>query len=158
MDRDMFVELSTVEQIINKDFFEELYATEPFACHAMLGIFKEFLLDTRFKPVERQLVLLRFLKNNYPLELSRDIIDAISGTYVEKDYTRIILEWNYHSSEFIKQNIVRGFDTPQLAFSRKEKALYDKHITINNKKIEVIQKVTNTLLDNILDEGIDEDE
>ena len=119
------IRIQAVESITNKELIEELYYTEPFVCKLLIEGFKGFLEDDSFESYERQLVLLKFLKNNYPLELSREIITFAQNCNFSNDYSRIILEWNYFASDFIKQYTAAQYDSQQLAFDISTKQLFD---------------------------------
>ena len=79
MERDELVKLSTVEAVLDKQTFEDVYYNQHFVCSLLLNNFKQFLSDETFDKLERQLALYKFLLNNYPLELSRDVVECVNN-------------------------------------------------------------------------------
>lgn len=110
MDRETLVKLQVIEKILDKQSFEELIIHEPFAASILLDNFKDFLSDVYFEKVERQLTLYKFLRNYYPLEISSDIIDYASNCDLKDDYTRLIMEWNLVSSDYIRKYNLNKYD------------------------------------------------
>lgn len=148
MDRETAVKLNVVEKVTDKQCFEELYYSEPFAAKLLLETFKEFLDDDYFERIERQLVLFKFLKNYYPLELRTEIIDFVSQCYLRDDYIRIINEWNLQASEFIKQSHLFKYDAQDFTLNKEQ-------LNNKNKLVEEVEKPIIINLTDLLLEGLD---
>ena len=148
MDKDSLVRLSIAERVVDKATIDELYAQEPFACHLIMQKFNEFLTDPSFDKLERQLILLKFLSNNPPLELARSVIEAVNKSEFASDYVKIIMEWNYTASEYIKQEAMKPFDAVQLAFDKQTKSTFDMILKQKNTALDIAADITKSLLDN----------
>lgn len=161
MSRDILTKLSVVSRITNKEETEDLYTNEPFVFKLVLDKFKEFLVDPQFDTFERQIVLLKFLENNYPLEISREVVEFINASDLKDDYLGVILEWNYVSSEFNRQyNLAQldalGFEIGKLPIPK---------LVIQPRKSlptnDALDKLTDMLLSSLSiidDEGEDEED
>lgn len=145
-DNEFFKKISIIEKVTDKDSFEELYSCEPFVCKIMLDKFMSFLDDPDFDKAERQIILLKFLKNNYPLELSRDVVEYAQSSRYSNDYVRVIMEWNYECSDFIKQYSLFNYDSSQLAFDKKTKYFYDMNKHRKDKQIDIIADIAGMLI------------
>lgn len=110
MQRKNFVQISVVDKILDKYLFDEICQYEPFAAKLLLDTFKEFLTNTYFEKIERQTVLLQFFKNNYSLEIYREIISFLNNCDFKDDYIKIIMEWNLIASEVIRRDNLKGLD------------------------------------------------
>lgn len=140
--KDFYQKLGVIEKVLDKNMFESLYYSEPFVCKLILDKFKSCLDDEQFDSLERQLILLKFLKNNYPLELSRDVIEFACNSKFSQDYTRVIMEWNYDSSDYIKQYSLLEYDAAPMALDKETKRNIDnqKHIITNG--IDLATEIT----------------
>ena len=136
-----------IESVTNKELMEELYVCEPFVCDILLQGYKEVLDDDTWDSYERKLSLLKFLKNNYPLEISREIVDFVSNCDLAEDYRRIILEWNYFASDYIKQYVAAQYDTQQLAFDLPTKQLYEQGQEVHKQQYELAKQIAQIILD-----------
>ena len=146
MGEDFYAKVSVIEKVVDKSLFEDLYIHEPFVCKLILDKFKTYLEDPEFDKLERQLLLIKFLKNNYPLELSRDVVEYVQNCNYSEDYTRAIMEWNYECSDFIKQYNLRQYDASQLAFDKEMKSAFDFHLKQKNKELDIVTDITKSLL------------
>lgn len=145
MERDELVKLSTVESILDKQAFEDIYYNQHFVCSLLMNNFKQFLSDENFDKLERQLALYKFLINNYPLELSRDVVEYVNQCDLAQDYQKIIMEWNYGCSDFIKQYAVFKYDASQLAFDKSTLNAYNYHQETMNKGADIITNIMKLL-------------
>lgn len=145
--KDFYQKLDLIDKVLDKEMFETLYYNEPFVCSLVLDEFKSYFNDEDFEKLERQLILMKFLKNNYPLEVSRDVITYVQNTNNSKDYEKVLLEWNYECSDFIKQYNLLQYDSSQLAFDRQMKMFYDSQRKQQEKQIDVLKDLTNSLIE-----------
>lgn len=113
-------------KIIDKNFFVNLYEEDSFMASLMLETLKRFLSDSSYTDIERQLYLQTFLTNDYPLEICRDIVSYAKTCPLADDYTRVILEWFYRDSEYIKWVALQGLGAGPMSFSKKELLEYNK--------------------------------
>ena len=148
MENNYYQIISVIEKVVDKSLFEELYYYEPFVCKLILDKFKSYLEDPDFDTLERQLILFKFLKNNYPLELSREVVKHAQNCPYHEDYNRVIMEWNYSCSDYIKQASLLPYDCAELAFDKETKIAYDFHRQKMNKQIDLITDITNSLMNN----------
>lgn len=152
MDRDEIAKLNTVEVVLDKVTLEEVYATQHFVCSLLIDNFKKFLDDDSFDKLERQLALHKFLQNNYPLELSRDVVSFVNNCSLRDDYDRIIMEWNYTSSEFMKQYSLYQYDAVPLAFDKKTMEMYKNQRKMQNKNGDMLINIVKLIADKKKDE------
>lgn len=147
MDRETLVKLQVIEKILDKENFEELLTYEPFAASILLDNFKDFLQDIYFEKVERQLTLYKFLRSYYPIEVTTDILQYASTCELKDDYTRLIMEWNLVSSDYIRKYNLIKYDCSEFVNSKNtpvEQQDNSKYIIVN--------------LDNLNLESLDYDE
>lgn len=147
-ERDTILKISIVEKMTDKETFEDLYNNEPFLCDLLLENFISFFNDTNFTKLERQITLLKFLKNNYPIEVVRRVVSQIKKSDFFEDYSKIIMEWNYESSDYIKQSALSEYDGELLAMDIKTKEKYDYKQILNKRKLNIIDDITKLLIDN----------
>ena len=147
-ERDTILKISIVEKMTDKETFEDLYNNEPFICDLLLENFISFFDDVNFTKLERQITLLKFLKNNYPIEVIRRVISQIKKSDFFEDYSKIIMEWNYEFSDYIKQNALSEYDGELLAMDMKTKEKYDYKQILNKRKLNIIDDITKLLIDN----------
>ena len=147
-ERDTILKISIVEKMTDKETFEDLYNNEPFICDLLLENFISFFDDVNFTKLERQITLLKFLKNNYPIEVIRRVISQIKKSDFFEDYSKIIMEWNYEFSDYIKQNALSEYDGELLAMDMKTKEKYDYKQILNKHKLNIIDDITKLLIDN----------
>lgn len=152
---DFYQKIGIVERVLDKNLFEDLYNSEPFVCKLVLDQFKSILSDPNFDKLERQLILMKFLKNNYPLELSRDVVEYSEKSPFSKDYIRVIMEWNYQCSDFIKQYVLEQYDAVGLGIDSQTRALNEFKKQKINRELDIISEITNSL---IMDKGADEND
>ena len=148
MKDNFYQKIGVIERVLDKAVFEELYYSEPFVCKLILDQFKTYLSDPDFDKLERQLILVKFLKNNYPLELTRDVIEYSNNSRYADDYVRVIMEWNYASIDFIKQYCLSQYDASLLAFDADTKAEYDLRKKKLVTEIDIVSDITNSLIGN----------
>ena len=147
-ERDTLLKISIVEKMTDKETFEDLYKNEPFLCDLLLENFISFFDDTNFTKLERQITLLKFLKNNYPIEVVRRVLSQIKKSDFFEDYSKIIMEWNYEFSDYIKQNALSKYDGELLAMDKKTKQNYDYTQILNKRKLNIMDNITKLLIDN----------
>ena len=147
-ERDTILKISIVEKMTDKETFEDLYNNEPFICDLLLENFISFFDDVNFTKLERQITLLKFLKNNYPIEVIRRVISQIKKSDFFEDYSKIIMEWNYEFSDYIKQNALSEYDGELLAMDMKTKEKYEYKQILNKHKLNIIDDITKLLIDN----------
>lgn len=108
------------EIVNNKELIEDLLIKEPLLAKIMFDKFKEYLNDDFFLDIERQTLLMQFLEHYDNLEIIRDILKFTQDCELAEDYTRIIFEWNYRASDFIRKSNLRKYDGFKLSQTKKE--------------------------------------
>ena len=108
------------EIVNNKDLIEDLLIKEPLLAKIMFDKFKEYLNDDFFLDIERQTLFMQFLEHYDNLEIIRDVVKFVQDCNLSEDYTRIIFEWNYKASDFIRKSNLRRYDGFKLSQSKKE--------------------------------------
>ena len=148
MDRETLVKLQVIEKLLDKESFTELLTYEPFAASLLLDNFKDFIEDEYFEKVERQLTLYKFLRSYYPIEVTSDIINHASTCKLKDDYTRLIMEWNLVSSDYIRKYNLIKYDCSEFGMKRDT----NNNSETDNSKYIIVN------LDNLALESLDYDE
>ena len=158
--RDSIIRLSISSQVINTTLFNNIRVSEPLVASLMLNKFKEFLNDTYFTNIERQIILIKFLRNEKDIDTIRDILNFIKTCDLKTDYEIIVMEWNLNKSDFIRYCNLEPLDGFALSYTKEEndRALnarqeFKQHI------LDTIININNTFLDNLVTyESVDVDE
>ena len=141
MSRDSLIRLSITSQVIDKELFETIYKDEPLMATLMLEKFKQYLNDPYYTDIERQTILIKFLRNEYLLDIVSPVIEFLQECDLKDDYTKIIMEWTLRNSEVIKYQNLEKYDGTELCYSLDQ----------NNKVLGERKDLRNQVLDTILE-------
>ena len=125
-ERDSILRLTTSNQVVNADFFNEVCHASPFVASMMFEKFKEFLDDDYFTDIERQALLLKFFEGQDNLELVREVLNCCNNSRLKKDYLRIIFEWTYRVSDDLLENTLSKYDSIDFLYTKEKFANINK--------------------------------
>lgn len=158
--RDSIIRLSIASQVVNTELFKNIRASEPLVASLMLNKFKEFLDDVYFSDIERQIILVKFLRNETDIDTIRNILNHINNCALNKDYEVIAMEWNLKNSDFIRYCNLEPLDGLALSYTKEQnKEMIDTRKEFKQHILDTIMHINNTFLENvIICEEVDDEE
>lgn len=158
--RDSIIRLSITSQVINTSLFNNIRVNEPLVASLMLDKFKEFLDDLYFTDIERQIILIKFLRNEKDIDTIRNILNFVKNCELKKDYEVIIMEWNLNKSDFIRYCNLEPLDGFALSYSKEQNdKVLSSRKEFKQHILDTIIDLNNTFLENLVTyESVDVDE
>lgn len=142
LDNNSVVCYTIARKLAGEPAFSALYEEQPFHASLLLEKFKEFLDSDKFVAVERQLILYTTLTVQPNKELVRELINFCNECKNKDDYRRVVMEWTFHHSERITNEILSALDADELS--------YDKSSMHHSSLLARTKSVTSNEIFNIL--------
>lgn len=149
-DREQAVELIAATQVSMADFYYTVMEENPMLAKLMMDKMKSFLTSPKYAAMERQTILMRFLEEHTNMDVIHEVLDYIKDCELKDDYTAIIMEWNYHNTEYIKNYYLSKYDGNVLSLNKENPRpnFKSEKLTGTKQFIDAIVQITTSLFNN----------